>query len=76
MCVKINIGDIMTKRIRKKKKKKLKIGRVIIALIILAGIGFAGVKGLEFLKNNVKLKRNYKNKRISRPNKSLLGLKL
>ena len=48
----------MTKRVRK--KKKIKIGRVIIALIILTGIGYAGIKVLDFTKDNIKIiTKNY-----------------
>ncbi len=50
----------MTKRVRKKRKKKLKIFRVIIALIILAGASFGIIKLLDFTKKNIKIiTKNY-----------------
>lgn len=50
----------MTKRVRKKRKRKLKIGRVIIALVILAGIVFGLSKVIDFTKDNIKIiTKNY-----------------
>ena len=49
----------MTKRVRKKRKKKLKIGRIIIALIILLGTGFALYKGINFTKEKIIIKDYY-----------------
>ena len=40
----------MAKRVKKRKKKKLKIGRIIIALIILAGICYGIYRVLNFTK--------------------------
>ena len=45
----------MTKRVRKKKKNRIKIGRVIIALIILIGIAFGLIKILKYTKDNIKI---------------------
>ena len=40
----------MAKRVRKKRRKKIKIFRVIIALVILVGIGYGVTKLLNFTK--------------------------
>ena len=45
----------MTKRVRKKKKNRIKIGREIVALIILAGIAFGLLKLLKYTKDNIKI---------------------
>ena len=47
----------MTKRVRK--RKKLKIGRVLVALIILAGLGFGGYKALNLAKEKIIIKDYY-----------------
>ena len=45
----------MPRKIRKRKKVKLKIGRILIALIILILMFFVITKGLKFAKNNIKI---------------------
>ena len=50
----------MTKRVRKKNRRKIKLGRVIIALIAFIGIGFGITKLLDFTKNNINIiTKNY-----------------
>ena len=50
----------MTKRVKKKRRHKIKIGRLIIALIILVGIGFGAIKLLDYGKKNIKIiTKNY-----------------
>ena len=49
----------MTKRVRKHKIKKIKIGRLLIFLLILIGIGFLATKGLEFFTKSVVNKDYY-----------------
>ncbi len=45
----------MPRKVRRRKKVKLKIGRILIALIILALIFFALTKVLNFAKNSIKI---------------------
>ena len=45
----------MAKRVRKKSRKKLKIGRIIIALIVLVALGFGGYKLMNFTKEKIKI---------------------
>lgn len=44
---------------RRKRKKKLKVGRIIITLIILGGLFFAGSKLLNFTKEKIIIKDSY-----------------
>ena len=43
----------MAKRIKKHKRKKFKIGRLLIALLILVGIGYGALKGVELFAKKV-----------------------
>ena len=45
----------MTKKIRRRKKRRIKITRVVIAIIILIALIFALTKGLSFMKNHFKI---------------------
>ena len=49
----------MTKRVRKHKIKKIKIGRLLIFLLILIGIGFLVTKGLELFTKSIVNKDYY-----------------
>ena len=49
----------MAKRVRKKTKVKLKIGRILIVLIVLAGIGCVAYKGIDFAKEKIIIKEYY-----------------
>ena len=49
----------MTKRVRKHKRKRLKVGKLIIALIVLTGIGFVAIKGVDFAAKKIINKEYY-----------------
>ena len=49
----------MAKRVRKRRRKKFKIGRILLALIILAGLGYGGLKGFEFATKKIITKEYY-----------------
>ena len=49
----------MTKRVRKPKRKKIRIGRVLITILVLAGIVFGGIKVLEFTTKKIINKEYY-----------------
>jgi len=49
----------MTKRVKKRKRKKFKIVRIIVALLILAGLGYGVLKGLELVTKKIITKEYY-----------------
>ena len=49
----------MTKRVRKPKRKKIRIGRVFVTLLVLAGIAFGGIKVLELTTKKIINKEYY-----------------
>ena len=55
----------MAKRVRRKKKIKLRIGRIIIALLLLCGVGFALYKGIDFTKEKIIIKDYYLSSNIN-----------
>ena len=49
----------MTKRVKKPKRKKIKIGRIIIALIVIVGLSFGIIKILEITSKKIITKEYY-----------------
>ena len=49
----------MAKRVRKVKRKKIKIGRIFIALLILVGLGFGAIKVLDIATKKIINKEYY-----------------
>ena len=49
----------MTKRVRKHRRKKFKIGRIIVTLLVLAGLAFGVLKGLSLMTKKIITKEYY-----------------
>jgi len=59
MCVILNVGDNMAKRIKKKKKTRLKIGRILFSLFFVFVICFLGFKFINFNSEKIVIKEYY-----------------